>query len=237
MLRLFVPVYNEEKRISQNINVIVGALSKLGREYRLVLVDDSSSDKSLEIIKGGAKSNPNIIVREFSNGPSRRENLAEAMLDSGDGDTVCFMDVDLSSDLTKLPDLIRLVESGYDIAIGSRYLSKKPKRRLGRLLISRAYNLAIRLLFSSRVRDHQCGFKAFRGNVIKRLIREAGFDSSFRRGWFWDAEILLRAQKDGYQITELGLGWAEGSTSSFSLSRELKIVAYMLRFWLVTGAI
>jgi glycosyltransferase AglD len=234
MLRMYVPIYNEEYRLRDNIGLIIEALSRLGRDYRLILVDDFSADKSLEILKAVASNDRHIIVRTFANGPSRRENLAQAMLDCDDDDIICFMDVDLSSDLSHLPELLRYVESGYDVAIGSRYMEKKPKRRIGRLLISYTYNLIIRALFSSKVRDHQCGFKAFRGKVLKKLAAQAGYDSSLSRGWFWDAEILIQAQKEGYKIKEFGVAWSEGETSSFTLMREMRIVVYMLNFRLRT---
>jgi glycosyltransferase AglD len=231
MLRVYVPVYNEEKRIGSNVGAVEKCLAEaFGTEYELVVVDDSSKDRSLEIVKGLAAGNPKIKFKSFDDGPTRRENLAKAMLEAGDEDIVCFLDLDLSADLSRLPELVGYVASGYDVSVGSRYLGVSPKRDVRRLLISRLYNLMIRLLFSSKIRDHQCGFKAFRGKALKSLIAAAGYDSTHQRGWFWDAEILIRAQRGKYRINEFGVGWVEGSSSSFNIGRELRIIAYMLRF-------
>ena len=230
MLRVYVPVYNEGERVIRNIGLIQDRLSRMGCDYQLIIVDDSSTDGSSKLVEELARENGRIIVKSYANGPSRRENLAQAMLSSADDDMVCFIDADLSPDLALLPELVHYVESGYDIAIASRYMGIKPKRRMMRLLTSQAYNRIIQLVFSSKIRDHQCGFKAFKGRVVKSLIREAGYDSTLFRGWFWDAEILIRAQKDNYRIMEFPSGWSEGSATSFNLRREFRIVSYMLRF-------
>jgi hypothetical protein len=61
-------------------------------------------------------------------------------------------------------------------------------------------------------------------------VRSAGYDDRLERGWFWDAEILLRAQKEKMRIMEFGVDWKEGGSSSFNLKRELRIIRYMLKF-------
>ena len=60
----------------------------------------------------------------------------------------------------------------------------------------------MKLYFRSKVKDHQCGFKAFKKEVIFNLIKELGYDKTFKRGWFWDVEHLIRAQRKGYNVYE-----------------------------------
>jgi glycosyltransferase AglD len=231
MLNILVPVYDEEGAVGEKSGIIGEYLRRSFKaDYRLIFVDDASTDGTLDIIKGVAIKDGAVSVRHFSNGPSRRENLALAMAESGDDDVVVMMDLDLSADINRLNELVGYVAAGYDIAIGSRYMGVKPKRTLKRLAISSFFNALTRLIFRSGVRDHQCGFKAFRGAALKSLVREAGYDASFTRGWFWDAEMLIRAQRNGMRIKEFGIPWQEGPTSSFNPGRELKILLYMVKF-------
>jgi hypothetical protein len=61
------------------------------------------------------------------------------------------------------------------------------------------------------------------------IVKEMGFDETFERGWFWDAELLIRAQKKGLRIAELPIRWKEGEMSSFDFSRELRCLKWMWR--------
>jgi hypothetical protein len=85
-------------------------------------------------------------------------------------------------------------------------------------------------LLRSRILDHQCGFKAFKRDVFHSLAVSAGYDGSHKRGWFWDAEILIRAQREGYKIREVPVRWTAAKKSSFNFTRELKVIPYMLSF-------
>ena len=77
--------------------------------------------------------------------------------------------------------------------------------------------------------DHQCGFKAFKKSVLMDLVKSAGYDSTFKRGWFWDAEILIRARRTGYKIVEIPVTWKSGDKSSFNFKNELRMIPYMLK--------
>jgi len=64
------------------------------------------------------------------------------------------------------------------------------------------------------------------------LVEEMGHDSSLKRGWFWDAELLIRAQKKGINIKEIPVIWKFGRKSSFLIRREIKVIDYMLKLYL-----
>ena len=143
-----------------------------------------------------------------------------------------YMDIDLSTDLECLPDIVNpLLNDECDIAIGSRYQKGATvDREFSRFLYSRLYNGTIRLLLRSKVLDHQCGFKAFKRDVFHSLAASAGYDTLHQRGWFWDAEILIRAQREGYRIREVPVRWNAAKKSSFDFFRELKVIPYLLKF-------
>lgn len=227
MINIFLPIYNEEKIVKENILKVYNEIKKLKEEFKIFIIDDGSKDKTPEICKELTKEHKEINHLYFENGPSRRENLGKSFLNIPNNEIICFMDIDLASDIQRTNDLINYIKEGYDVSIGSRYKGIKSVRSIKRLIISKTYNGIICLLFGSKIDDHQCGFKAFKSEKIKEIIQQMGYDNSFKRGWFWDAEILLRAQKNGFKIQEFPIKWEAGKQSSFNFQRELRILKYM----------
>ncbi len=231
MINIFLPVYNEEEIVGRNVLSVYELMGSLNKPFKIFVVDDNSKDGTGEIVRKLASEYDEIECLFFENGPSRRENLGKAFLNVPDEEILCFLDIDLASDINRVGDLINYVEEGYDVSLGSRYKGIKSIRSLERLTISKMYNGVIKVLFNSRVDDHQCGFKAFKAEKIKEVVREMGYDSSFKRGWFWDAELLLRAQKKNFSIREFPVKWEAGKQSSFNWKRELKILNYMPKLY------
>jgi len=227
-LSLLIPIYNESERIRPNIDRVLEYLKTNFRDFELVIVDDGSTDGSQAGIRDIAKDNAHVHLHHYQNGPSRRENLAESMKRSR-GEVIAFMDLDLSSNLETFKELTDSIEKGSDIAIGSRYKGIAAERSIGRLVISVLYNFFVKTMFNSKIKDHQCGFKAFKRDAAQKLVEECGYDTSFERGWAWDAEMLIRAQRHGMSIAEIPIKWRDSGKSSFELKRELKIIRYLLR--------
>ena len=228
-ISVFVPIYNEERVLYKNIMRILDSIKKITNSFELIIVDDNSSDKSPDICKKLAKKSSKVRYLRYNNGPSRRENLAISFK-KAKGNVIVMMDIDLSVDPAFMGRLIKEIENGADISTGSRYLKGSfIKRTFKRRVISCFYNLFMRSYFKSYIRDHQCGFKAFRKNVILSLVKDMGYDSRYIRGWFWDVELLVRAQKKSYRIVEFPVRWIHSQKSEFNLKRELRMIPYVLR--------
>ncbi len=224
---VFLPFYNEEDILETNTKKVISQLEKSKLNFEIYLVNDSSKDSSGTIAKKLTK-DKRIKYLYFDNGPSRRENLALAFLKSKNP-ILLFMDIDLATDISYLEELISAIEKDNDVATGSRYLGIKAKREFYRKFFSTAYNLTIRILFNSKIKDHQCGFKAFKRESLFKLIKEMGYDQTFTRGWFWDAELLIRAQRKKLKIKVIPVKWICAKKSSFNFLRELKVINYMLK--------
>jgi glycosyltransferase involved in cell wall biosynthesis len=223
-ISVFIPTYNEEKILFNNITKINTFLSKHFDDYELIIVDDNSNDGTSSI----KFNDKHIKVVRFTNGPSRRENLGEAMK-LAKFSLVMYMDLDLAIPIKGILKLVQYIQQGNDVVIGSRRLpGADVKRSQYRLMWSTLYHTVVRSLFTSNINDYQCGFKLFKRLQLLNLLKIVGYDVSKRRGWFWDAELLLTAEKIGYKIKEIPVVWREGKKSSFSLSRELKTVYYIL---------
>jgi glycosyltransferase involved in cell wall biosynthesis len=131
-------------------------------------------------------------------------------------DIVCYMDVDLSTDLAYLPPLVRAIhEGGYDVATGSRLLRESRVRRsVKREIISRLYNLFVKVVLSTRVSDLQCGFKAVSRKVVEHIVPQIEDQS-----WFFDTELLVLAEKQGYRIKDIPVVWIEDDDSRVKIVR------------------
>ena len=228
-ISLFIPIYNEGGDIANHISKIKNAMEKTGKNYEIIIVDDNSSDNSEKICKKIARNGKKIRYIRHHTGPSRRENLALSFK-KAKGSIIAYMDADLAVDLFYIKRLFEEIENGADIAIGSRYKKGSYiKRTFLRFFISQLYNAFIRFYFNSKIVDHQCGFKAFKKKAILDLTDDLGYDDTFKRGWLWDAEMLIRAQKKGYKIVEFPVVWRHGQKSEFDFKRELKLISYMTR--------
>jgi hypothetical protein len=97
---------------------------------------------------------------------------------------------------------------------------------LVRYAASRTFNLLVNIILGSKLTDHQCGFKAFRkGPALEviSLVKE--------KGWFWDTEFLVRAQRKGLVVDEISIDWTESKSSKFNLVRDsAKMFASLVRF-------
>jgi glycosyltransferase involved in cell wall biosynthesis len=132
-------------------------------------------------------------------------------------DVVSYMDVDLSTQLEHFPSLINsLKNKSFDIAIGSRLLPKSvvEKRTLKREIISRCYNLLIRLIFFTKFSDAQCGFKATTRQVVDNLVPYI-LDNE----WFFDSELLIVGEKAGYKIYEEPVHWIDNPGSTVKVMK------------------
>lgn len=229
----FIPVYNAAAQIEKCVRGVAKEASGLNGGSVIHIVDDSSTDGTPKIAARLAKtekrqSGIQVLYHRYENGPSRRENLALAMSRSGE-DFQIFIDVDMATDIGHLKRLCALLERGNDVVIGSRYLKEsRLSRSPARLAISQIYNFSIRTLFGTGISDHQCGFKGFRKEAFRKIYIVVGYDSSFRRGWFIDAEMLIVAKRLGLKIREIGISWTEGKKSTFRINREIKMLPYVL---------
>ncbi|MCX6741324.1 MAG: glycosyltransferase, partial [Candidatus Parcubacteria bacterium] len=121
-------------------------------------------------------------------------------------DWYIFIDADLSTDLAALPALINELKSNkFDLVVGSRYLpGSQLKRAWIRIIISKIYNLLIRVLFNCPVKDMANGFKGANQKVIANIL-----PSVQNTQWFFDSELVLLAHLKGYQVKEIPIVWQE----------------------------
>jgi glycosyltransferase involved in cell wall biosynthesis len=181
--------------------------------WRVVVADNASTDRTLAIAQGLAARWPGEVGVVHLDQKGRGRALRRAWTES-DADAVCYMDVDLSTDLAFLPVLLEaLTGGGYDVAFGSRLAPGAQVRRgLKREVISRCYNAIIKIFFWHHFWDAQCGFKG----VTRRVVREI-VPLVEDQAWFFDSELLLIAEKNGYRLKEIPVRWVDDPDSRVNI--------------------
>lgn len=228
-LDVVVPVHNESAGLELSIRRLRGYLDTAFPITAVVtIVDNASTDGTWEIATRLAGRMAG--VRALRLDAKGRGRALRAAWTASDADIVAYMDVDLSTDLDALLPLVAPLLSGHsDVAIGSRLapgarVVRGPKREL----ISRIYNLLLRLALRKRFSDAQCGFKALRAEDARALL-PAVVDEE----WFFDTELLVVAERNGLRIHEVPVDWSDDPDSRVDVTRtaiaDLKGVCRLLR--------
>ncbi|MBF8266090.1 MAG: glycosyltransferase [Dehalococcoidia bacterium] len=230
---IIIPVYNEEADLGRSISILRKFLKEnITRPWRITIADNGSTDNTLAVAQGLSLEYPDVFCLHLEQ-KGRGRALRKAWLEST-ADIVCYMDVDLSTGLEAFPQLIYAIESGYDVAIGSRLLPQsRVQRGFKRETLSRVYNLIIRAMFFTSFHDAQCGFKAVSKKAAQELIPLID-----NQNWFFDTELLILAAKRGYKIKEIPVTWRDDPDTRVRIVRtvteDLKGLA-RLRWRLWTG--
>lgn len=208
---LVIPCYNEAHVLADSVaRVQAWCAGHPEHQWRVVIADNASTDGTLEVARtleadARAAGRPGQVVALHIPVKGRGIALRVAWL-TAEADVVAYMDVDLSTDLEALPALIDPLAAGEaDVAYGSRLApGARTQRSFRREAISRAYVLILRLAAGLRVSDAQCGFKALTREAARALVPLV-VDTR----WFFDSELLLIAQANGYRLREVPVRWVE----------------------------
>jgi glycosyltransferase involved in cell wall biosynthesis len=204
-ISVVLPAHNEAGKIEHAVRQTKQALAALSSAYEILIAEDGSTDGTADIARRIAAEDP-LIRHIHSDERLGRGKALNHAFKRAHGDIVMYMDVDLSTDLSYLKPLINAIkEERYDFATGSRMMKESDvKRSFKRETMSMLFNYLVRLILRSKLRDHQCGFKAFRKEALMRILPEIEDEH-----WFWDTELLVRAQRNGYRVKELPVVWVD----------------------------
>jgi glycosyltransferase AglD len=221
-----IPVFNDRIALERAIPRSIEILSTNTDGFELIVAEDGSTDGSSDIVKEYEKSDTRIKLLHSDERLGRGRALKRAFLNAK-GKIVCYYDVDLATDMQHLPTLISAIRDGADIATGSRLLKDSNiQRTWGRDIASLTYNFLVRFLLRSGVNDHQCGFKAFNKGRILPILSQIRSEH-----WFWDTEMLVRAQRQGFTVTEFAVRWRAGKGTTVRVKDVFEMGSSILRLW------
>lgn len=222
-LSVVIPAFNERKRIGKTLERIKEHLSvNLNDDFEIIVVDDGSCDGTADFAKETLSDiKYSSVIQSDSNygkGHAVRTGVLKA-----NGQYVLFSDADLSTPIEEVDRFLDILQSGYDIVIGSRGLSDskvKVRQNYLRQLMGKVFNTLARFFSFRGIKDSQCGFKCFRGDIAEHLFSIQKID-----GFSFDAEVLYLAQKFGLKVKEEPVIWVNSPESTVSLySDPLKMI-------------
>ncbi|MGN7199261.1 glycosyltransferase [Arthrobacter sp. SAFR-044] len=212
-LEIVVPVFNEESVLEKSITELANYLkAEMPASWQITIADNASTDNTRAIATRLAETMTHVAYRRLEV-KGRGRALRDAW-NSSKAEVLAYVDVDLSTDLAALPPLVAPLLSGHsDISIGTRLgqssrVSRGPKREF----ISRSYNFLLKRTMQVRFSDAQCGFKAIRAEVAKRLLPHVEDN-----GWFFDTELLIIAERSGLRIHEIPVDWVDDPDSTVDI--------------------
>jgi glycosyltransferase involved in cell wall biosynthesis len=213
-LSLVVPAYNEAGRIRGTLEAMRTHLAARGLDHEVIVAadgDDATRDIVAEMSRADGRLSVFGSPERRGKGRGVRLGVARAR-----GRIVGFVDADDKTPIEEMDKMLPWLERGYDLVIGSRGLADsrvEVPQPLYRQVGSRAFGLVMHLLLGLRnVRDTQCGFKFFRGDVARDLFARQRID-----GYMFDVEILHLANRSGYRIKEVGVRWRDDRDSRLDL--------------------
>lgn len=213
MVSFIVPVHNQSDILLKNMARLKNSIPF--DKYEIIIAEDGSTDDFASVAEELKKNGIRVLSykEKLGRGKALKNAFAESKFD-----IVFYMDADLATDLSEINNVLQEIDKGYDIVTGSRLMdgSKVAGRSFLRTFFSRSYNLLLRLLFKSKIHDHQCGFKAFRKKNVLPLL-----DKIEDSHWFWDSELLIKAQKMGLKVSEIPVRWTEKGNSRVRLSTDI----------------
>jgi dolichyl-phosphate beta-glucosyltransferase len=226
-LSIIIPAYNEEKRIRATLEELVDKFSKSSE----ILVVSESSDQT------------NAIVREFSAEATFVKLVTSAKrlgkggafkrgFENSQGNIVMLLDSDLPVLVSDVENVISAVGE-VDVAVGSREIEGTRivvYPPLIRVFAGKVFSKLFNLLFSLHVKDTQCGCKAFKREVLEKVLPKVESN-----GFEFDAELLFRCKKAGYTIKELPVNWSYMPDSKLNLFKDtISMGKGVLKLWLKT---
>jgi dolichyl-phosphate beta-glucosyltransferase len=215
-LSVVVPCFDEESRLPGSLAAALAYLEATGREYELILVDDGSRDCTPHLIRDAQRANPSVCGVFLPENRGKGRALAEGVQRTA-GELVLISDADFSAPIEELPKLEAAISAGAGVAIGSRAKrgAREVDQPLHRRAMGKGFNLLVQALLLPGLWDTQCGFKLFRGQVARDLFGRLSTD-----GFAYDVEVLYRARRSGWEVTEVPVRWINSATTRVQAVRH-----------------
>lgn len=230
---IILPAYNEAARLEQTVERVIGEMNGMAVPYEIIIAEDGSKDGT-DAVAIRLAQRYSFVKHLHSDERTGRGRALNRSFAATDAPIVIYCDVDLATDTKHIRQLIDAIKGGCDVATGSRLMRDSDvKRPFRREFASRGYNFLVRLVLGSKLYDHQCGFKAFNRKTIEPLLSEVR-DTH----WFWDTELLVRAQRKGMKICEFPVHWRHGGATTVDMKRDVFYMGsriFRLRYDLLRG--
>lgn len=214
---VIIPCYNEENNIKRGVlNEVYDFLKTQKFTWEVVVCNDESTDNSLKLVKEFVSTHKNFRVLDLPHGG--KPSAVWGGIQAAKYPIVLFTDMDQSTPLKEINKLLPYFNKNFDVVIGSRGVIRSGAS-LVRKIMAQVFLISRRAVLLPKIIDTQCGFKAIRTEVAKKIFPNLEFfkDKSNKTGWrvsAFDVELLFMAQKWGYKIKEIPVLWQNEDVST-----------------------
>jgi glycosyltransferase involved in cell wall biosynthesis len=196
-LSVIIPVYNQEKNIASALAGIKGVLDSTMLRYELVIVNDGSRDNTLDILRNEEESDPHIRIISYSHNMGKGHAVKMGIMQSH-GDSIIFTDGDLDISPEIIMEYVRELETCDLVIASKRHPLSNVTAPVSRKILSRLFNVIVRLFTGIKMKDTQSGLKAGNGGVLRKI-----FKIMLVKRYAFDVELLVIASILGMRIKEM----------------------------------
>lgn len=227
-LSVIIPAYNEEKRLPKTLEEIDKYLRKQDYDYEILVVDDGSKDKTVEVTKGLISKIKNLIVTGYKKNRGKGYAVRFGMLEAK-GDYRLFTDADNSTSIDHVEKIWPEFKKGFDIIIGSRDIKgavlDPPQPWIRKLILGEGFKLYRKIIIGLwGIEDTQCGFKCFTKKATEKIFQRCRINR-----FAFDPEFLAIAKKLGYKIKEIPIYWKNDPESKVKFKSIIKMALDLIK--------
>ncbi|MFZ2886241.1 MAG: dolichyl-phosphate beta-glucosyltransferase [Minisyncoccia bacterium] len=226
LLSIVIPAYNESERLAPTLRSVHEFMRDKPYAYEIIVVDDGSRDETVPLVRAEGQAMQNVKLLPLRRNMGKGWAVRTGMLMAA-GRYRLFMDADGSTDIRHWPRMLRALEGGADVVIGSRHVTGsniKVHQTPLREALGFAFRKIVRVVSGLRIHDTQNGFKAFTADAAERIFRRQKV-----MGWAFDVEILSIARRLGYVATEVPITWVDDRRSRMTAAAMPRMLTDLLR--------
>lgn len=217
-LSVVIPLYNEHERFKQGFDHYYTYLKTKKYPWEIILVNDGSSDDTLDLIKRGQKGKPNVSIISYTQNKGKGFAIHQGVK-KAEGDYILFTDIDHSVPIETIESFFEFFKKGNDVVIGSRRVKgsvievhQKPLREF----LGKGFTTIVNFAIYPKIADATCGFKMFNRTSAQRIFTKITIFN-----WAFDAEILYICRENKIKIAQAPVRWKDASGTKVSLKKDI----------------
>jgi len=218
-LSIIVPIFNEERILAKTIAEFNNYFLNSRDNIELIVINDGSTDGSLELIKNGLQGNYCLKIINNTTRRGKALSVRDGIM-AAEGRYILFMDADLAVPLKEISKILKYTENDIDIIMGIRDEMDKDTvivRPLHRKIVTKIYNKICNILFfKNKIIDVGCGFKMFKKEIAKDL-----FLNLYIKSWVFDVELVTKAMNNDYKIMQVPVNWVYNGHTHVNIYKDL----------------
>ena len=234
-ISVVIPAYNEERRLPPTLIDIIDFFDSLHVAYEVIVVDDGSSDGTADVVNKFERVRPQVKLMKLPKNSGKGYAVRFGVLNSR-GSRVLFADADGATPISEFTRLNNALESGADLAIGSRAMFSNDTHvatSIHRKFLGRVFNHCVNWILLPGIADTQCGFKLFTRPSAQFLFSHQRSDR-----FSFDVELLYLAKKAEFRIAEVPINWNNIPGSKVNLVLDaLLMFRDIIRFKIIHRAV